>query len=150
MINDPLPIEFSILRGASVVEDFERRFYPYEVISDCGKWVNACTGQEAPDSDAVLEDYTGCSAIGVLVPEVGSTDQLLVLSTDNNRIILDGAWMRFRMSKPETLALQYGDVLPAWQKGVAFIFVTRPSGVVEPQYFLSASLLQGTPTEPAP
>lgn len=147
----PTSIAIKIHRGATLVADFERKFYPYEVEWSCERYVKVCSGQPAPDTDAVLEDYTGCSAIAVMVPEVGSTQAIEVLSTSNGRLILDGAYMRFRMSRDETSALNYGDIAPAWTSCVAYVYVTRPDGTVEPQYFVTFSLQNGTPTqEPAP
>ncbi len=94
----PTTIEIPIYQGATLVEDFERKYFPYEVAWSCGRWVKACNRQPAPDSDIELENYTGCEAVAVLVPEIGSTDEMTTLSTANGGIVLDGAWMRFRMS----------------------------------------------------
>ena len=146
----PTLLEIPIHRGASLVEDFERLFYPYEVEWVCGRWVKACSGEPAPEADAVPEDYTGCTAIAVLVPELGSTQTIAVLSTANLRLILDGRHIRFRMSAADTAALVYGDVPPAWTSCVAYVYVTRPNGTVEPQFFVTFTLSQGTPTEPPP
>lgn len=146
----PTQLEIHIHQGASLVEDYQRVYYPYEVEWDCGRWVKACSRQPAPDSDRVLEDYTGCDAIAVLVPEIGSTQDIKVLSVANGGLILDGSWMRFRMSAAETAALEYGDVAPEWQTCVSYVYVTRPSGVVEPQYLVSYVLSRGTPTTPPP
>lgn len=145
-----VPIQIPIHQGASLEEDFERFYFPYEVEWDCGRWVNKCTGQEAPLTDMVEEDYTGCQGIAVLVPEIGSTVEIDVFSTSNGRLILDGHWVRFRLSSAETAALQYGTILPEWNACVAYVYITRPSGTVEPHYLASFTLVPGTPTAPAP
>jgi len=141
----PTPIEIPIYQGATLVEDFERQFFPYEVEWDCDRWVKVCNRQPAPDTDMELENYAGCEAVAVLVRDIGSTDVITTLSTANGGIVLDGAWMRFRMSAAATAALQYGLSAPAWTSCVAYVYVTRPDGTVEPQYLVSFVLLQGTP-----
>lgn len=142
----PTPLTIEIHQGASLIEDYERKFYPYEVEWDCGRWVKKCSGQVAPDADMVLEDYSGCSAIAVMVPVIGSMQEIETLSTDNSRIILDGGTMRFRLTPAETAAFAFGNIAPEWTESVAFVYVTRPSGVVEAQYFVTFKLSQGTPT----
>lgn len=141
----PSTLTIEIHQGGSLIEDFERAFYPYEVVWDCGRWVKKCTGRPAPDADRVLEDYTGCSAVAVMVPKIGSGDEIFTLSTDDGTLVLDGAWMRFRLTPAQTAAFEYGDTLPAWQTCESYVYVTRPDGTIEPQYFVTYNLTQGTP-----
>lgn len=37
----PTTIEIPIYQGATLVEDFERKYFPYEVAWSCGRWVKA-------------------------------------------------------------------------------------------------------------
>lgn len=143
----PSTLTIEIHQGASLIEDFERAFYPYEVVWDCGQWLKKCTGLPAPDADRVLEDYTDCSAVAVMVPDIGAPedDEIFTLSTDDGTLVLDEAWMRIRLSPAQTAAFAYGDTLPAWKTCKAYVYVTRADGTIEPQYLVTFNLTQGTP-----
>jgi len=129
-----------IYQGTTWNAELERATVPYKVREECGQLVNACSGAPVPDSDITYEDYTGCTAVAEFLRDCGSGDVVLVMTTDDGQIELDGAWMRFKLTDEETAELSYGDQPPAWTQCMVRVTVTRPNGEKEPQYELPVEL----------
>jgi hypothetical protein len=133
------PLCVTIVQGATLEEAWERRFYPYEVVEQCGVLVKKGSGEPAPDTDMVLEDYAGSVAEAKMVhPQTGAV--IATLSTATGEIILDGAWFRLDMEYPATAAFVHGTEAPAWTSCTAEVFVTRPNGRREKQYEITFAL----------
>lgn len=135
----PACLESTIVQGATLDDAWQRSFYPYDVEWVCGTFVKKCSGEPAPDSDKVAEDYTGCTAEAQLRhPVTGALIE--TLNTTNGGIVLEDDWLRVHMDYAATSALVYGDVAPAWKYCVAHVEVTRPDGTRERQYEIKFSL----------
>jgi len=136
----PASLTATIYQGTTFDVLLERVTYPYPVRLDCGRLVKVCSGALAPASDATREDYTGCTAIAEFLRDGNPLDVIFTLKTEDGGILLDGAWLRLKMTKAQTLALQHGEVAPAWTQCVARVTVFRPTGEAEPQYELPVLL----------
>ena len=132
----PARLTFHILQGATFAEALERVTYPYPVRLECGRLVKE-DGSAAPAADAVPENYTGCTARVQLRRDIDSQDVIAELTTENDGIVLDGAWLRLNLSAIQTAAFAYGGVAPAWETCIGQVEVTRPGGEVERQYELT-------------
>lgn len=133
------PVCATIVQGATLEESWERTFYPYPTKWECGVLVKACSGEPAPDSDRVLEDYTGCTAEANLIhPDTGAV--IAAIGTATGEIILSGAVMRLLMSYTATGAFDYGSEPPEWKWCTAEVFVTRANGKREKQYEITFTL----------
>lgn len=141
----PACLDVTIVQGATLDEAWKRAFFPYPVEWDCGRWVKKCSGEPAPDSDKVAEDYTGCTAEADLIhPKTGLV--ITSLSTANGGISLVADVMRLAMSYTDTAALVYGTTAPAWKNCTAQVEVTRPDGTRERQYTITFHLNPETTT----
>lgn len=104
--------------------------------------VRSCNGAPAPDADRTPEDYTGCVARMQLRRDIDSEAVILELTTENSGIVLDGAWLRLKLTPEQTSAFVFGDIEPAWRNAVGHVEVVRPTGEVERQYELTFDLSQ--------
>lgn len=129
----PAQLELTIYQGATFRVPLERSYFPYEVREECGQ-LYKCSGEPAPESDRVLEDYTGCTARAQMRRAIGSTEIIDTLTTENGGIVLSGNTLTLVRSNTATAAYQYGTVAPAWTKCVAQVEVIRPNGDVERHY----------------
>lgn len=133
------PLCVTIVQGATLDEAWQRRFFPYEVVEECGLLVKKGSGEPAPDSDMVLEDYTGCTAEAKMVHPT-TRAVIATLSTATGEIVLDAAYLRLAMDYTDTAAFDYGTEPPEWKHCTAEVFVTRPSGAREKQYEITFTL----------
>ena len=88
----------------------------------------------------VLLGNIGRPALDYLGEIDKNTLVIFELSSADDEIILDGDTLTLVMDAAYTAALELGDTPPAWSECVVRITVTRPSGVVEPQYELAVAL----------
>lgn len=135
----PARLSFDIYQGATFSEVLERVTYPYPVRWECGRLVKDC-GSPAPPEDATPEDYTGCKARMQLRREIGSSDVIAELTTENGGIELNGKALRLRVDAAQTAAFEYGCVPPAWDTCIGQVEVERSGGEVERQYELTFAL----------
>lgn len=136
----PARLTFTIYQGATFNEALERVTYPYPVRWDCGRLVKECSGATAPDADKTPEDYTGCTARAQLRSCIDSAVVIAELTTENDGIELEDAWLRLKMTAAQTAAFEYGDTAPAWTSCIAQVEVIRPGGEVERQYEITFNL----------
>ena len=129
----PAQIELTIYQGATFRAPLKRSGFPYLVREECGQ-LYKCSGEPAPESDRIHEDYTGCTARAQMRRAIGSTEVIHEMTTENGGIILDGDTLTMYLSNTQTEAFNYGTVAPAWTKCVAQVEVVRPDGDVERHY----------------
>lgn len=121
----------TIYEGATYSPQWDRSWFPYATEYRNGVLVNAETGEEAPEVDRILEDYTGCTARMQIRPTVESEDVIIDLTTENGGIILDGQTLKLYISPAATADI--GSVVD-WETAIAHVEVERPNGDVERQY----------------
>ncbi len=136
----PAQVTLPIYQGTTFKEPLSRWYYPYETREECGRIVKECDGSPAPDSDKVLEDYTGCTARAQMRRDINSTDVIKELTTENGGIELDGDTLWLKISHTDTSAFSYGQVAPSWTQCIAHVEVVRPNGDVERHYEVTFTL----------
>lgn len=127
-MSTPVKHSIAIIQGTTQREPFVRRYVDYAVKgSDCGGYVDACTGAAVPPEDFHDEDYTGCTARMQLREDVDSAAVLWEMSTDDGRIELAGNTLTLVFEAADSSAFTFDEA-------VGHVEVVRPNGDVERQY----------------
>ena len=119
-----------IRQGQTYRDTFERWEYPYPVhLAADGRSVLKEDGTPAPDTDRVLENYTGCTGEAKLYDQAGVL--IATLNTDlNGGMVLGGATVELYISDEATAAM-------TWQRAEADVNITRANGDTERHYELT-------------
>ena len=106
-MSTPVKYSITIIQGTTQHVPLVRQYVEYAVKSvDCGGgYVDACTGAPVPPGDLRDEDYTGCTARMQLREDVGSSEVLWEMSTDNGRIELNGNTLTLVFDAADSSAL---------------------------------------------
>lgn len=127
-----LPTPETIYQGATFRTPWlELSWFPYPTEWRNGVLINLNTGEEAPEVDRILEDYTDCEARMQIRTSVDAQDVIIDLTTQNGGIELDGAKHRLFIHHDDTETI--ANVID-WETAMGQMEVVRPDTTVERQF----------------